>query len=193
MAGMAAGRRFGCTQFMVLLYMLGDAVRRLYGQETMGIQVPVANRAYTGLVGTVGWFAHSIFVRLDLSVRAGVGGDLTSVRRDTLRSLKLQEMPYTLLIRGLNPGLYGHLKTIQRITLAMNVRPVRSPVRVADLAVDPFESLPHYSLPGSIYVNADYGEDLVLTTVFDAQTFTRDTVRGLLSAMRESLQSLGRS
>ena len=93
----------GVTLYMTLLSAFSVLLSRYSGQDDVSIGTPVANRSRKETEGLVGFFINSLVMRCDLSQDPNFVELLKLTRQMTLESYSHQDIPFDLLVEGLNP------------------------------------------------------------------------------------------
>ncbi len=97
----ALGRRDGATLFMVLLAAYATLLARVSGQTEVVIGTPVANRAHAETMETIGYFANTLALRVDLSGSPSFRELLRRVRELTSEAFERQDIPFEELVEVL--------------------------------------------------------------------------------------------
>ncbi|HYO58089.1 non-ribosomal peptide synthetase [Archangium sp.] len=100
----ALGQREGFTDFMILLAAYKALLARYAGQDDIVVGTPIGNRIRGELEPLIGYVAHAIPLRTDLSGDPTFLELLTRVRDTTLGAYANPDVPYEHLVRELEPG-----------------------------------------------------------------------------------------
>jgi natural product biosynthesis luciferase-like monooxygenase protein/amino acid adenylation domain-containing protein/non-ribosomal peptide synthase protein (TIGR01720 family) len=100
----ALGQREGFTSFMILLSGFKALLARYAGQEDIVVGTPIGNRTRGELEPLVGYVAHSVPLRTDLSGDPTFRELLGRVRDTTLGAYANPDVPYEHLVRELEPA-----------------------------------------------------------------------------------------
>jgi amino acid adenylation domain-containing protein len=96
-------RSEGATPYMALLAGFAAVLARAGGQDDFAIGSPVAGRGHSRLEGVIGYFVNPVPLRMDLSGAPGFRTLLHRVREETLASLAHQDLPFEMLVQGVEP------------------------------------------------------------------------------------------
>ncbi|SES42437.1 hybrid non-ribosomal peptide synthetase/type I polyketide synthase [Actinokineospora terrae] len=156
-------RRVRATPFMVVLAAFAVALRKLSGQTDIVVGTPMAHRP-EGTERTVGFFVHTLPLRLGVPDNATFTDLVLAVREQVLGAQEHQEVPLPDIVRALGGP----------------ADPLRNPlfdvvVRINNEA--PFE----LDLPGVDATLADAAVDRAVTDLALLLTTTGDTIRGKLN------------
>ncbi|HZI12013.1 MAG TPA: MupA/Atu3671 family FMN-dependent luciferase-like monooxygenase, partial [Myxococcus sp.] len=99
----AFGKREGATSFMVLLAAWQALLHRYSGQDDIVVATPIANRARPELQPLIGYVAHSLALRTDLSGDPSFQELLGRVREVTLGAQAHPDVPFEQLVEELHP------------------------------------------------------------------------------------------
>ncbi|HYO58195.1 non-ribosomal peptide synthetase/type I polyketide synthase, partial [Archangium sp.] len=100
----ALGQREGVTDFMILLAAYKALLARYAGQDDIVVGTPIGNRIRGELEPLIGYVAHAIPLRTDLSGDPTFLELLARVRDTTLGAYANPDVPYEHLVRELEPG-----------------------------------------------------------------------------------------
>jgi len=100
---LALGQREGFTSFMILLAGYKALLARYAGQEDIVVGTPIGNRSRGELEPLVGYVAHAVPLRTDLSGDPTFRELLGRVRDTTLGAYANPDVPYEHLVRELEP------------------------------------------------------------------------------------------
>ncbi|WPB81916.1 amino acid adenylation domain-containing protein [Archangium violaceum] len=98
------GQREGVTDFMILLAAFKALLARYASQEDIVVGTPIANRSRGELEQLIGYVAHSVPLRTDLSGDPTFLELLARVRDTTLGAYANPDVPYEHLVRELEPA-----------------------------------------------------------------------------------------
>jgi natural product biosynthesis luciferase-like monooxygenase protein/amino acid adenylation domain-containing protein/non-ribosomal peptide synthase protein (TIGR01720 family) len=99
----ALGQREGFTDFMILLAAYKALMARYAGQDDIVVGTPIGNRTRAELEPLIGYVAHAVPLRTDLSGDPTFLELLTRVRDTTLGAYAHPDIPYEHLARELEP------------------------------------------------------------------------------------------
>ncbi|RLK58013.1 non-ribosomal peptide synthetase/type I polyketide synthase [Actinokineospora cianjurensis] len=156
-------RRVRATPFMVVLAAFAVSLRKLSGQTDVVVGTPMAHRP-EGTERTVGFFVHTLPLRLGVPDDATFTDLVLAAREQVLGAQEHQEVPLPDIVRALGGP----------------ADPLRNPlfdvlVRINNEA--PFE----LDLPGVDATLADAAVDRAVTDLALLLTTTGDTIRGKLN------------
>ncbi len=97
------GRAHRATPFSTLLAFFAVLLHRYSGGEDLLVGSPTAGRGQPGLADLVGYLVNPVVLRSDLSGRPTFDEVLARVRRTVARTFAHQDMPFPLLVEGLQP------------------------------------------------------------------------------------------
>ncbi|WNG36527.1 amino acid adenylation domain-containing protein [Archangium violaceum] len=100
----ALGQREGFTDFMILLAAFKALLARYAGQDDVVVGTPIGNRTRGELEPLIGYVAHAVPLRTDLSGDPTFLELLSRVRDTTLGAYANPDIPYEHLVRELEPG-----------------------------------------------------------------------------------------
>ncbi|HEY0096759.1 MAG TPA: LLM class flavin-dependent oxidoreductase, partial [Archangium sp.] len=100
---LALGQREGFTSFMILLAGYKALLARYAGQEDIVVGTPIGNRSRGELEPLIGYVAHAVPLRTDLSGDPTFRELLGRVRDTTLGAYANPDVPYEHLVRELEP------------------------------------------------------------------------------------------
>jgi natural product biosynthesis luciferase-like monooxygenase protein/amino acid adenylation domain-containing protein/non-ribosomal peptide synthase protein (TIGR01720 family) len=100
---LALGQREGFTSFMILLAGYKAMLARYAGQEDIVVGTPIGNRTRGELEPLVGYVAHAVPLRTDLSGDPTFRELLDRVKDTTLGAYANPDVPYEHLVRELEP------------------------------------------------------------------------------------------
>lgn len=97
------GRRYGATDFMVLLAAYKVLLHRYSGQTEFLVGCPTSGRSSGQLTGVVGHFINPVVLRSDLSGDPSFADFLLATRQVVLEALAHQEYPFSLIVEKIQP------------------------------------------------------------------------------------------
>ncbi|MET0406571.1 MAG: LLM class flavin-dependent oxidoreductase, partial [Cystobacter sp.] len=100
----ALGQREGFTDFMILLAAFKALLARYAGQDDIVVGTPIGNRTRGELEPLIGYVAHAVPLRTDLSGDPTFLDVLARVRDTTLGAYANPDLPYEHLVREFEPA-----------------------------------------------------------------------------------------
>jgi len=97
------GRAHRATLFSTLLAFFAVLLHRCSGEEDLLVGSPTAGRGQPGLAELVGYLVNPVVLRSDLSGRPTFEEVLARVRGTVAQAFAHQDMPFPLLVEGLQP------------------------------------------------------------------------------------------
>ncbi|RKH35462.1 amino acid adenylation domain-containing protein [Corallococcus praedator] len=101
---MAFSQREGVTPFMTLLAALSSVLARYSGREDIVVGTPVGNRARGELEPLIGFVAHAMALRTDLSGDPSFRELVARARETTIGASSHQDVPFEHLLPLVAPG-----------------------------------------------------------------------------------------
>ena len=99
----ALSRRNGTTLFMTLLAGWAIVLSRLSGQADVVVGTPTAGRDRREIEGLIGFFVHTLALRVDLSAAPTVAELLGQVRTRALEAQQHQDIPFEQVVERVRP------------------------------------------------------------------------------------------
>jgi amino acid adenylation domain-containing protein len=96
-------RRSRATLFMVLAAVFAALLRRLTGEEDLGLGTPLAGRTRVETEGLIGFFVNTLVLRVDLPGDPPFSALLDHLRHELLEAHAHQELPFERLVEELAP------------------------------------------------------------------------------------------
>jgi amino acid adenylation domain-containing protein len=181
--------RDGATPYTALLAAFAMVLGEHSGREDMIIGCPVTARDRLELEDLIGFFVHTLPLRLTLS------GDLTfhdllrQVRQVALGGLAHRELPLLNLVEALRPTRDLRYPTLIQATFQMRNFPVHSgqmpELRIEDIGLEPISA--RYDLSLEVTETA---EGLLCWLGFNAGLFEGSTIEGMLARFESVLRSV---
>ena len=100
---LSLGRRHGATPFMTLAAAFLALLDRHTGQEDLAVAFPMAGRTRPEIEPLIGFFVHTLVLRVDLSGEPGFAELLGRVRESALGAWAHQDLPFERLVEALAP------------------------------------------------------------------------------------------
>jgi len=97
------GRRYGATDYMLLLAAYNVLLHRYSGQTELLVGCPTSGRSSGQLTGVVGHFINPVVLRSDLSGDPSFADFLLATRQVVLEALAHQEYPFSLIVEKIQP------------------------------------------------------------------------------------------
>ncbi|HEY8207242.1 MAG TPA: MupA/Atu3671 family FMN-dependent luciferase-like monooxygenase [Myxococcaceae bacterium] len=97
------GRREGATPFMVLLAAYGALLHRYTDQDDLAVGTPIGNRSRPELEPLIGYVAHAVPLRLDLSGDPSFRELVSRTRGEVLTAYAHPDVPYEHLVPAFRP------------------------------------------------------------------------------------------
>ena len=101
----AFNQREGLTSFMTLLAAVDAVLARCTGQQDIVVGTPIGNRSRRELMPLVGYVAHSLALRTDLSGDPSFRQLAARVREVTVAAYEHPDIPFEALLDEVRPGL----------------------------------------------------------------------------------------
>ncbi|HEY5857892.1 MAG TPA: condensation domain-containing protein [Aldersonia sp.] len=120
----AAARQTRSTRFRVVLAALSVVLNRVTGRDTVTISSPDANRSHPGAADAIGWYAHVVLYRCDLSGDPDLDQVMNRVRHTFTQAQAHKHLPYRDLTRALSPDTFGLPRTATWVSLVAVDTPV---------------------------------------------------------------------
>ena len=127
-------RRHGATLFMTLLAVFAALLRRLTGQDDLGVGTPIAGRTRVETEPLIGLFVNTLVLRVDLSGNPDFVDLLGRVRETTLSAYAHQELPFERLVEELAPERDLSRSPLVQVLFALQNAPM-GPLELPDLAL----------------------------------------------------------
>jgi amino acid adenylation domain-containing protein len=99
----ALSRRNGTTMFMTLLAGWAIVLSRLSGQADVVVGTPTAGRDRKEIEGLIGFFVHTLALRVDLSAVPTVAEVLAQVRTRAVEAQQNQDIPFEQVVERVRP------------------------------------------------------------------------------------------
>ncbi|MBB4636056.1 non-ribosomal peptide synthetase [Longimicrobium terrae] len=99
----ALSRRNGTTLFMTLLAGWAIVLSRLSGQDDVVVGTPTAGRDRREIEGLIGFFVHTLALRVELSGAPTVAEVLAQVRTRALEAQQNQDIPFEQVVERVRP------------------------------------------------------------------------------------------
>jgi non-ribosomal peptide synthetase component F len=132
-------RSEGASLFMTLLACYDILLAQLSGRKEVLVGVPVAGRERVETEGLIGIFTNILAVRADCSGGQSVRTLLTQVRETTLASYAHQELPFQLLVEGLQTKRQAGLMPLIQASFNFQNQPMCVP-NMAGLRLRPLSA-----------------------------------------------------
>ncbi|MBP5972478.1 amino acid adenylation domain-containing protein [Brasilonema sp. CT11] len=181
-------RQQGCTLLMTLLSVYMTLIHRLTGQNDIIIGVPTSGRSLLGGEGMVGYCAHLLPIRSQLTGNPTFGEYLKQMRGVLLEAYEHQDYPFAQLLNQLN--LPRDTSRSPLVDVSLNLEPPINLPQMSQLDVslsppvvkfkDLDLSLNVAEIAGELLVECDYNTDL----------FNADTIGRWLSHFQTLLQAI---
>jgi amino acid adenylation domain-containing protein len=182
-------RRYGATEFMVLLSTFVILLHRYSGMEDIVVGTDIANRNIGSTERLVGFFVNQLVLRNDLSDNPTFVEVLQRVRRTSLDAYANQDLPFEKLVEALRPERrLRHAPIFQAKFIFHNAS--RAAVRLPGLSFSFVESptaVARYDLTLS-FEHADDG--LTGFLEYDADLFEPSTAERMVGHLRSLLESI---
>ncbi|HEY0194350.1 MAG TPA: amino acid adenylation domain-containing protein, partial [Kofleriaceae bacterium] len=190
------GQAYDATLFMVVMAGLHALFHRYSGQDDITIGTAVAGRDRADLDGLIGFFVHTLPVRVDVSGDPSFATLLGRVRAATLEAYAHQQVPFERLVDAVQPARDLSRPPIVQAMLVL--RPPVAPPVLAGLAVEatPIHAgASAFELQLQLTEGADglTGELEYATSLFEPATIARliEHLTQLLASAAEAGAELG--
>ncbi|MFV2088592.1 condensation domain-containing protein [Micromonospora sp. LOL_021] len=185
-------RDAGATMFMTVLTAVAAAWQRASGDADVVVHSPTANRTGVDVEQMIGWFAHSIVLRLRPDVGAPGRSRLVQVRQQVLEALLHQDIPLPMLVKALQPDSFGRAARPARLFYAYE------PYDDAQWSVPggwlrrlQFDEVDSFAEPGlSFFVRQNGGGGLTVRIVFNQTAVDPGFVDSLAQGIAAELDEL---
>ena len=126
----ALGQRESATLFMILLAAFQVLLARYTGEEDIIVGTPIAGRNRAEIEKLIGFFTNTLVLRNNLGGDPDFASLLREVKRVSLEAYSNQDVPFELLVEGLQPKrvlnrtpLFQVMLVLQNISLAAHDLP----------------------------------------------------------------------
>lgn len=171
------GQAERATLFMTLLAAFGMLMARWSDQTDVVVGSPVANRGLREVASTIGFFANTLALRVDLSGDPTFRELLARVRETALEAYEHQDLPFERLVGALQPSRdLSHPPVCQVAFWVQD--PQGGPLEIPGLSLEPIELdtvTAKFDLAWRLE-ETDRGVDGIIeynTDLFDAATLQR--------------------
>jgi amino acid adenylation domain-containing protein len=190
----AASRANGVTAFMLLLAGLKAVLHRRTGMQSIGLMIPTANRATVETEKVIGWFAHRLVLRTDLSGDPTFTELLGRAREVTLGALAHQDLPFSLLRRELGdtdptartPHIYFNLTGAAE---RAGFGPAEES-RLPGVSITPVGFGSGAAEPGLNIEVSEATDNFVVTITYEAECYGAEVIAQLLEHYESLLESV---
>jgi amino acid adenylation domain-containing protein len=131
-------RQEGYTLFMILLAGVQTLLARCTNETDIVVGTPSANRTHPDLEPLIGYFVNMLALRTDLSGNPTVRELLSRVRDVALGAYAHQDLPFELLVQGLNPERDARYST-PLFQVSVQLRAPVPPLSLPQLRVDAWD------------------------------------------------------
>ncbi|MCH0570371.1 amino acid adenylation domain-containing protein [Streptomyces sp. MUM 136J] len=161
--------------FMVLHAALGALLCRWGAGDDLAVGTPVAGRSDPALDDVIGLITNTLVLRTDISGDPGFRELLGRTRRFDIAALDHQDLPFDLLVDGLNPPRHPARHPLFQVMLALQnnepavlrlggqaapLRPTATGTAKFDLFVDVLERRGGHGAPEGLDLHVEYATDL---------------------------------
>ena len=133
----ALARRFGASQFQLLLAAFRALLGRVAGETDVAIGIPTSGRVQAAFEGLVGPFVNTLVIRTQIAETARFPDLVAAVRQSALAADAHQWVPFERLVEELRPARQLEHSVLFQTFFAFDVEPDWLPL--PDLEVVPFE------------------------------------------------------
>ncbi|BCL39537.1 non-ribosomal peptide synthetase/type I polyketide synthase [Nostoc sp. MS1] len=192
-------RQQGCTLLMTLLSIYTTLIHRLTGQDDIIVGVPTSGRTLLGSEAMVGYCAHFLPIRSQLSGNPTFAEYLQQMRDNLFTAYEHQDYPFAQLLNQLNLPRDNSRSPL--IDVSFNLEPPISLPQMSQLEISLFRQTVSFKdrdlhlnvieIAGELILECDYN-----TTLFDADTIGRwlshfqTLLQAVVSEPKQHLRSL---
>lgn len=131
-------RRQGATYFMVLLAGLQALLVRYSGQNDIVIGTVIANRNRQEVEDLIGFFANTLLLRKEISVKESLGQLIAAARDTSLQAYAHQDLPFEKLVEALQPDRDLRRQPLVQVMLAFQNAPLPE-LELGELKLEPLD------------------------------------------------------
>ncbi|MBD2502161.1 amino acid adenylation domain-containing protein [Anabaena azotica FACHB-119] len=192
-------RQQGCTLLMSLLSVYTTLIHRLTGQDDIIVGVPASGRSLLGSEAMVGYCAHFLPIRSQLSGDPTFAEYLQQMRSNLFEAYEHQDYPFAQLLNQLDLPRDNSRSPL--VDVSFNLEPPISLPQMSQLEISLFRQTVSFKdrdlhlnvieIAGELVVECDYN-----TTLFDADTIGRwlshfqTLLQAVVSEPKQYLRSL---
>jgi amino acid adenylation domain-containing protein/FkbH-like protein/non-ribosomal peptide synthase protein (TIGR01720 family) len=182
-------RHNGTTLFIVLLAAFKTLISIWCEQEDIVVGVPVRGRPEPSFENTIGFFAHPIFVRSEVSVRSSFRKLLAKVHRGFSRSVRNQNVAFSEMVESLSSRSTDPL--IPALQIAFSIVPhAATQMELSDLSICPM-GFRAGGVDSDLFLTLIEGSlDFEGSLLFDARLFSSKTITEVVASFRLVIQQI---
>jgi hypothetical protein len=183
-----AGRAARATRFRMVLAALQVVLRRYAGGQAVSVRSPDANRDDHGTRAVIGWFAHLVVYRVDLSGDPTLDEVLDRVRLNFQGVQAHKNLTHYDLMKALRPDRYGKPRAGTWVVLNHVIKPSLelAGLRCSQMGTQ-VEAVPPRTLDFEL---AERGGDAELSVSFDENRYPQQEVATMLRRVCAVLEQL---
>ena len=181
-------RQQGCTLLMTLLSVYMTLIHRLTGQDDIIIGVPTSGRSLLGSEGMVGYCAHLLSIRSQLTGNPTFLEYLKQMRGVLLSAYEHQDYPFAQLLNQLN--LPRDMSRSPLVNVSFNLEPPITLPQISQLEVSLLPQVVNFK-DQDLYLNVvEIAGELLLECGYNTDLFDADTIERWLSHFQTLLQAI---
>jgi len=183
------GKRQQVTPFMILLGAFSVLLNRYTGQEDILIGAPVVNRPRTETENLIGFFLNTLALRTRPAKHRTFREVLEDARDMTLGAFANRDLPFEMLVEGLNPQRDLSRPPLFQVFLNfLNFADDR--IKLPGLAAEPISTAAAWSQPDESWSQFDmtlyareFEEQLQFILVYNSDLFDRERMVTMLEQL----------
>jgi len=187
----ALGRRHGTTLFMTLLAGWATVLSRLSGQADVVIGTPTAGRGRREIEELIGFFVHTLAMRVDLSGAPTAAELLGQVKKRVLEAQHHQDIPFEQVVERVDPARSLAHHPLFQVTLTWQNTPRGERLDVPGLAGEELEGPAQTTAKFDLSLSLSERNGRIRGSVtYATALFERDTVERYVAYLRRVLEGM---